>query len=97
METVPVLDVFCFLVLEFCTMYKVQNLSGLGGGWRLTPCKVKNFQFSILSRLDLGPTQPPLSLEVKRQGHEDDYSLAMSAEIKKMQICTSTVPYVFMV
>jgi hypothetical protein len=60
------------------------------------PGRVKNFLFSMSSRLDLGPTQPPilwvpgiLSLEVKREGREADHSSPTSAEDKKTWIYTS--------
>jgi hypothetical protein len=33
---------------------------------------------------------------VKRQGREADHSLPPSADVKKMWIYTSTLPYVFM-
>jgi hypothetical protein len=59
--------------------------------------------FSTLSRPALGPTEPPIqwvpgaiSPGVKQQGREADHSPPASAEVKKMQIYTSTPPYVFM-
>jgi len=46
--------------------------------------------FTTVSRMDLGPTQPPiqwvpgaLSLEIKRSGHEADHSPPSSAEVKE--------------
>jgi hypothetical protein len=59
--------------------------------------------FSTLSRPALGSTQPPvqwvqgaLSLGVKQKEHEADHSPSASAEVKKMWIYTSTLPYSFM-
>jgi hypothetical protein len=49
----------------------------------------KVFFFSMASRTDLDPTQPPIqrvlgafSLGVKRQGHEAEHSTPSSAEVK---------------
>jgi hypothetical protein len=65
--------------------------------------RVKKFSFSMLSRLALGSTQPPIQRVpgtlfpgVKRQGREADSSPPTSAEVKKMWVNTSTPPYVFM-
>jgi hypothetical protein len=64
--------------------------------------------FSMLSRLAVGPSQPPnqwkpgvlspgvLSPGVKRPGRETDHSPPASAEVKKTWIYTSTPPYAFM-
>jgi hypothetical protein len=59
--------------------------------------------FSTSSKPALGSTQPPiewvpgaLSPGVKRQGREADHSPPTSAEVKKMWIYTSTLPYAFM-
>jgi hypothetical protein len=67
-----------------------------------SPDRVKNFLFSMSSRLALGPTQPPiqwvpgaLSPGVKRPGREADHSPPTSAEVKKMRIYISTPPYAF--
>jgi hypothetical protein len=50
-----------------------------------SPSKVKNFNFSILSRLTLGPTQPPIQW----------VQWALSPEVKKS--CVYTHPlHVFM-
>jgi hypothetical protein len=72
-------------------------------GWSLSPGRIKNFLFSMLSRPALGFTQPPtkwvpgaLSLGSKRPGHEADHSPSASAEVKKMWIYTSIPPYTFM-
>jgi hypothetical protein len=72
-------------------------------GQNSSPGTVKNFLFSTSSRPALGPIQPPiqwvpeaLSPEVKRPGRQADNSPPASAEVKKMWICTSTPPYVFM-
>jgi hypothetical protein len=55
-----------------------------------SPGRVKNFHFSMSSRLALGFTQPPiqwvpgaLSLGVKRPVREADHSPPASAEVKK--------------
>jgi hypothetical protein len=68
-----------------------------------SPGRVKNFLFSMLSRLVLRPTQPPvhwvpgaLSLGIKWLWHDADHSPPTSAEVKKMWIYTSTFPYAFM-
>jgi hypothetical protein len=62
----------------------------------------QKFHFSMVSGLDLGPTQPPkwvfgdLSLGVKRQGREADHSFPTSAEVKEIWVYTATPPYIFM-
>jgi hypothetical protein len=68
-----------------------------------SPSRIKNILFSALSRLVLGPTQPPiqwvpgaLSSEVKQPGREADHSPPASAKVKKLWIYTSTLPYTFM-
>jgi hypothetical protein len=68
-----------------------------------SPGRIKNFHFSMSSRLTVGSTQSPiqwvpgaLSPEVKRSGHEADHSPSVSIEVKKMWIYTSTPPYDFM-
>jgi hypothetical protein len=55
-----------------------------------SPDRVKNFHFSLSSRLALGSTQPPIqweqgahSLEEMRPGREADHSPPASAEVKK--------------
>jgi hypothetical protein len=57
-----------------------------------------------MSRMALGPTQPPiqwvswaLSLGVKQPGHEADHSPPCSAEVKNVWHYTSTPQYIFMV
>jgi hypothetical protein len=66
----------------------------------LSPSRVKNFLFSMSSRLALESTQPPiqwvlgaLSPGVKRQGREADHSPSASAKVKKMWVNTSTLPH----
>jgi hypothetical protein len=51
------------------------------------------FSFSTASRTVLGPAQPPIRgvqeavpMWVKRPGHEPDYSLPLTAEVKKTWI-----------
>jgi hypothetical protein len=68
-----------------------------------SPRSLENFLFCTSPRAVLGSTRPPiqwvtraLSPEVKRPGHEVDYSPPASAEVKKIWIYTSTPPYVFM-
>jgi hypothetical protein len=68
-----------------------------------SPCRIKNFLFSTLSRPALGSTELPtqwvlraLSLGVKRPERETDHSPATSAEVKKEWFYTSTSLYVFM-
>jgi hypothetical protein len=66
-----------------------------------SPGKVKNFLFSMSSRLALGSTEPiqwvpgVVFMGVKRQGREADSSPLSSAEVKKTLIYTSTPPYAF--
>jgi hypothetical protein len=67
------------------------------GGWSISPGRVKNFHFSILSRLALGPTQPPikwvlgvLSPGIKQQGRKANHSLPTSVEVNTMWVYTST-------
>jgi hypothetical protein len=57
------------------------------------------FLFITISRMALGPTQPPiqwvsgaLSLGVKRPGREADHSPPSSAEVKNVWSYTSTPP-----
>jgi hypothetical protein len=80
------------------------GLDDQGGGGSSSPVRVKNFHFSISSRLALGSTQPPIkwvpgssSPGVKRQGREADHSPPTSAEVKETWIYTSTSSYAFMV
>jgi hypothetical protein len=61
------------------------------------------FLFTTVSRMALGPTQPPiqwvpgaLSLGVKRPEREADCSPPSSAEVKNAWSYTSTTPKVFM-
>jgi hypothetical protein len=76
--------------------------AGRSRGRSSSPGRVKNFLYSMSSRLALGSTQPPiqwgpgvLSPGVKRPGREADHSPAASAEVK-MWIYTSIPPYAFM-
>jgi hypothetical protein len=59
------------------------------GSWHLIPDRGKIFLFFTVSRLALGPTQPPfkwvpgaLSSGVKRQRHDADHSSPSSAEVR---------------
>jgi hypothetical protein len=61
------------------------------------------FPFTTVSRMALGPTQPPiqwvpgtLSLGAKRPGREADHSPPSSAEVKNASSYTSTPQYIFM-
>jgi hypothetical protein len=61
------------------------------------------FLFTTMSRLALGPTQPPfqwvpgaLPLGVKGTGHEADHSSPISAEVKNVWRYTSIPHYAFM-
>jgi hypothetical protein len=78
-------------------------LAGRPKGPSSSPCEVKNIHISMLSRLSLGSTQPPiqwvpgaLSLGVKRQGREADLSPPSSAKVKKTWVYTFTLPYASM-
>jgi hypothetical protein len=71
--------------------------AGRPRGRSSSPGGVKNFYFSVSSRLALGFTQPPiqgvarpLSLVVKRPGREGDHSPRTSTEVKKTWVYTST-------
>jgi hypothetical protein len=77
--------------------------AGRPRGLSSSPNKIKNFLFSMSSRLVLGPSQPPiqwvsgaLSQGVQRPGCEADHSPLSSAEAKKTWVHTSTPPYAFM-
>jgi hypothetical protein len=61
------------------------------------------FYISMLSRLGLEPTQPPikwisgaLSPGVKWPRRQADHSPPTSAKVKKMWVYTSVFPYIFM-
>jgi hypothetical protein len=95
----------CFCIYDiFHIWYWYNNCLRDGLGDRiLSPCKVKNFIFSMSSKPALGPTQPPiqwllraLSPGVKRPGPEANHSLPTRAKVKKMWIYTSIPPYAFM-
>jgi hypothetical protein len=86
-------------VVGIATAYGLDN----GGGQSSSLGIVNNFLFSTSSISGLGPTEPPmqrvpgaLSQGVKRQGREVDHSPPISAEVKKMWICTTTTTYAFM-
>jgi hypothetical protein len=66
-----------------------------------SPGRVKNVNFSILSRLALGSTPiqwvpGALNLRLKRPGLETDHSPPTNAEVRKTWIYTSTPSYAFM-
>jgi hypothetical protein len=76
---------------------------GLDDSRSSSPGKVKNFHFSISSKLALGHIQPPIQLvpgtlfpDVKSQGREADHSPRTNAKVKKTWIYTSTPPHIFM-
>jgi hypothetical protein len=73
------------------------------GGWSSSPGKVKNFHFSISSRLDPRPIQflmqrvlGDLSLGVQRPGSETEHLPPTGAEEMKTWIYTAIPPYAFM-
>jgi hypothetical protein len=97
--------VFNFILVTAIAMGRDSDWlrAGRPRGWSSSPGRVKIFLFSTSSRPALWPTQPPLqrvpgalSPRVKRPGREADHS-PTSAEVKEMQIYTSTPPYAFMV
>jgi hypothetical protein len=60
------------------------------------------FLFTTMSRMAVGPTQPPiqlvpgaLSLGVMHPGHEADHSLPYSAKVRNAWSYTSTPQYIF--
>jgi hypothetical protein len=64
----------------------------------------KIFLLSILSRLILGPTQPPIQWvsealfpRIQQLRHEADYLNPTSAKVKNIRLHTSIPPYIFMV
>jgi hypothetical protein len=86
------------------SLYSVWLQAGRPKGRSSSPDSVKNFLFSTSSRPALGSTQPRIQWEpgalspgIKRPGRKTDHSTPTSAEVRKMWICTSTPPYVFMV
>jgi hypothetical protein len=97
------------LVPSMSKLYTTPVYSGwLRAGWprggSSSPNGGKNFHFSISSRPALGPTQSSiqwvrgaLSPGVKWPGREADNSRPTSAEVNKIRIYTSTLPYVSMV
>jgi hypothetical protein len=78
---------FSFYWLQWLFHLRINNL-GVGG---------KNFHFSVSFRLALGPIQPPIKWVpgVERPGREADRSPPTSAEVKKIWVYTSTLPYIF--
>jgi hypothetical protein len=100
-----ILQNFKFLSPEpgYHSQYSDWLWAGRPRGQSSSPGRAKNFLFSMLSRLALEPTQPPiqwipgaLSQRVKRQGHEVNHSPPASTEIKKIWIYIFTPPYAFM-
>jgi hypothetical protein len=85
------------------TMHRSDWLrAGRPTGRSSSPRRVKNFLFSMSPRPALLCTQPHIqwvpganSSRVKQSGHEADHSPPASAEVKKMWIYTSTLPYGF--
>jgi hypothetical protein len=77
------------IVVGIATAFAGRPLSGSS-----SPCRVKNFHFSFLSRPALGSTQSPIQWEpgalspgLKRQGREDDISPPTSAAVKETDLC----------
>jgi hypothetical protein len=83
-----------------CSWYSDWLQAGRLRGQSSSPGRVKNFLFSMSSRLALGLTQPPIHWVpgIKQPGHEADQSPPASAEVKKMWLYTSTAtpPYALM-
>jgi hypothetical protein len=88
------------LILSF-PGYRSRYSDWLRAGWlsgrNSSPGRVKNFDFSISSRPNVGPTRPPVEYVpgVKRQGREADHSPSTNVVVKKTWIYTFTPPYVF--
>jgi hypothetical protein len=83
--------------------YREWLQAGWARGRSSSPSRVKNFLFSMLSRLAPRSTQPCIqwapeafSPGVKKPGSEADHSPPGSAEVNKMLIYTFVPPYAFM-
>jgi hypothetical protein len=84
-----------FVVSGFFARNFKSRGSSVGTGWttkewELSPDRVKNFHFSISSRMALRSSQLPIqwvrgasSQGIKWQGRETDHSPPTSAEVKK--------------
>jgi hypothetical protein len=64
-----------------------------------SPHRVKNFSLLLVVQTCCGahPASYPMGTGVKRPGREADHSPPANAEVKKMWIYTSTLPYAFKV
>jgi hypothetical protein len=72
--------------------------------WSLIPDGQRIFLFTAMSRPTLGPAQSPIqwvpgavSLGLEELGSVADHLPPSSAEVKNVESCTTTPPYVFMV
>lgn len=91
-----------YVPFKFCVGYGLNNQ---GIDCDSIPGRDKSFFFfiSTVSKLALGPTQlavhwvpRPLSLQVKQQGHDTNYSPPSSAEFNNAWSYTSTPSYAVM-
>jgi hypothetical protein len=92
-----VLFIFCCYMIRKESRYRDWLRARRPRGRSPGPGGGKNFYF-FMSRLTLGPTQPPIQWVPRTfpPARKSDHSPPTSPEIKKMWISTSTPPYAYM-
>jgi hypothetical protein len=90
-------DLCKFMVDRMHSRYSDWLWAGWLRGPSSSPTRIKNFLISKSSKPALGSTQPPISSVpgVKRPMREADHLPPAYAEVKKMWIYISTLPYAF--